>query len=47
MIGRQVECSITFGFLLKCFPARDAHFLIGEEDEKKTEDDDEMTPDPK
>lgn len=26
---------------------RDAHFVIGEEDEKKTEDDDKVTYDPK
>ena len=35
---------ITFSFIV-CF--RDAHFVIGEEDEKKTEEDDKIISDPK
>ena len=29
------------------FHGRDAHFVIGEEDEKKTEEDDKISSDPK
>ena len=34
--------------LFRMFPnCRDAHFVIGEEDEKKTEEDDKISSDPK
>ena len=33
--------------LIAGFTPRNAHFMIGKEDEKKAEDDDAMSPDPK
>lgn len=40
-------CSLTGNILHDVVYFRDAHFVIGEEDEKKTEEDDKIMSDPK